>query len=675
MKARRLRFFWFFLPILRVEGAEHDAFAHSRALPATLPVAIAADNSGATLEAGEPIAAGGGASLWWSWTPASAGWVRITAKGAAGADTVLGLYTGAPLGALVTVFQNDIGLAGDTTADLVVPVAAGTTYRIQAGGAGGWSGPFQLTIDAVAPPPAVTSITHSPSTPDVTSGTVDVTGRIALSHPAGVGNSQFDLMWPDGETVHDRSLILDFTRITGTNNAGEWSLFHPLERYLPPGRYPFQLVARGIDSASVIYGRTTPFPPGVADSLTIANTGVIDSTPPEIVSLSIGSPSLDVTASGASVMVTLSARDMLSPIREDPTSFLRLRRPDGSIRETVPLDFRNRTAGNPAATPGAGTWSLTFSFPAGSPPGPYELGLSLTDQLLNNQSFGLEAPNSPPFPAGAAHTIMVANSGSVDTQPPVLTSISATPTTIDTAAGGFTDVTVQGADNLSGISSVRLAGGWMPVNGTTVVGAVGTFSLEGTAYRRRFSPPPNLPAGQYTLVGIEMTDALGNKVVYGPAALGYTPYPVGVTPPAITVLRPASAGPYRNWIDRYPSLQGLAADRLADPDADGFCNLVELALGLNPTLDSTANGTDPARGNAPVASRAGNSLRMEYKVASANLGTGSDAITITPRVSTDLRAWNGLSVSILGIDHFRASTNISVGQAGFLHLLISDPNP
>src|SRR5213083_1406471 len=92
--------------------------------------------------------------------------------------------------------------------------------------------------------------------------------------------------------------------------SGTYSLFHRLFRYLPPGKYPYQVVARALDGASVIYGRTTPFPAGITGSLTIVNTGVVDETPPELVSLTMSATNIDVTAAAKTVTVTVHARDV-----------------------------------------------------------------------------------------------------------------------------------------------------------------------------------------------------------------------------------------------------------------------------------------------------------------------------------------------------------------------------
>jgi hypothetical protein len=370
------------LAVRAVAAPANDSFSGASALPAALPVTATVDLTGATTESNEPVIDGGGSTVWWNWTPAVSGWVKISAGGAGNPDTVLGLYTGSSVSALTTVMQNDIGAAALGPSDLIVQVTAGQPYRVQAGGAGGWQGTMNLSITSYLTPPQITAITNTPAAPNVTSQIVDVTGTISFTHPAGLADSDLYLMWPDGVTVYDISKLVEFTRVSGTATAGTYSLFHRLYRYLPPGKYPYQVVARALDGASVIYGRTTPFPAGITGTLTIANTGIVDETPPELVSLNMSATIVDVTTAAKTVTVTVHTRDALSPVFET-LSRLELRRADLSARDTVPLTYQNRTSGNPAATPGDATWAVDFSFPAGSPPGQYSLGLTLTDQLLN----------------------------------------------------------------------------------------------------------------------------------------------------------------------------------------------------------------------------------------------------------------------------------------------------
>ncbi|MGH7996351.1 MAG: S8 family serine peptidase [Opitutaceae bacterium] len=114
----------------------NDDFA-SRGHLAGTSISVRSDNTGATLEAGEPAVAGqsGGASLWWDWTAPETGMVTLQSAGSA-YPTLLGIYTGTVLSSLTAVASSSSGV-------LSFSAEAGTTYEISVEGQGGASG---LTI-------------------------------------------------------------------------------------------------------------------------------------------------------------------------------------------------------------------------------------------------------------------------------------------------------------------------------------------------------------------------------------------------------------------------------------------------------------------------------------------------------------------------------------------------
>ncbi len=127
-------------------------------------------NWGATKQAGEPDHAGdpGGASVWYSWTPAESGEARISLQGSGG-PKLLALYSGSSLSGLVPVAS--ISEAGER---LIAEVTGGTEYRIAVDGShvehasepwrGSYMGAFVLSMELVLPP-ASASPSVEPTTP------------------------------------------------------------------------------------------------------------------------------------------------------------------------------------------------------------------------------------------------------------------------------------------------------------------------------------------------------------------------------------------------------------------------------------------------------------------------------------------------------------------------------
>ncbi len=103
------------------------------------------------------------------------------------------------------------------------------------------------------------------------------------------------------------------------------------------------------------------------------------------------------------------------------------------------------------------------------------------------------------------------------------------------------------------------------------------------------------------------------------------------------VLAESSLAPYDAWIALYPSLTGPDALPGANPAGDGIPNILKLVFGLDPTISVS---TDPNRANAPAMTTLNGNPAIQYTVAPANLGSGSDAIQHAGETSSDLQSWS-----------------------------------
>lgn len=109
-------------------------------------VSTTGTNTAGTAEAGEPNPAGvsGPASIWFSWVVVNTGTATIDTFGS-DFDTTLGVYTGASVGALTVVAEDNDANASQQS-KVSFAVTAGTTYQIQVNGAGGATGAVKLSI-------------------------------------------------------------------------------------------------------------------------------------------------------------------------------------------------------------------------------------------------------------------------------------------------------------------------------------------------------------------------------------------------------------------------------------------------------------------------------------------------------------------------------------------------
>lgn len=131
--------------LLAAQGAPlNDVFAQATVLDGNSGTATGW-NLNATQEAGEPVHAGttGGKSVWWLWTAGASGTASFDTHGS-GFDTLLAVYTGSSVTALVAVAANDNDGPAGNASGLSFAATAGMTYRIAVDGKSGASGAVKL---------------------------------------------------------------------------------------------------------------------------------------------------------------------------------------------------------------------------------------------------------------------------------------------------------------------------------------------------------------------------------------------------------------------------------------------------------------------------------------------------------------------------------------------------
>jgi hypothetical protein len=148
------------LPSSPPESGGSDFFVSATRLKGILDettnTIIASDtgnNVESTKEVGEPIHGGyegnpGGKSQWWSWTATVDGLMTITTEGST-FDTVVSVYSGGPVSALIALGSDDNSGPGQTST-VSVHVELGVKYYIAVDGFNGASGDINLSM-VVAP--------------------------------------------------------------------------------------------------------------------------------------------------------------------------------------------------------------------------------------------------------------------------------------------------------------------------------------------------------------------------------------------------------------------------------------------------------------------------------------------------------------------------------------------
>ncbi len=129
----------------------NDNLANATLIPPALPASVTGTNVDATLETDEPdhTYLPGGASVWWTWTPAASGTVTIDLCDS-DFDTQLAVYTGTAVTAL-TFFASSEDACG-LQSQLSFLATAGTEYKIVVDGFFGDAGAIDMNLAALAAP-------------------------------------------------------------------------------------------------------------------------------------------------------------------------------------------------------------------------------------------------------------------------------------------------------------------------------------------------------------------------------------------------------------------------------------------------------------------------------------------------------------------------------------------
>jgi hypothetical protein len=168
----------------------NDNFA-AAAPVTTLPAQFTATTDSATTEPGEPTtpSCGGavlsvGNTVWYQYMPASNAVLTVDTFGSS-FDTVLVVYTGSAVNGLTQLACDDNSLQ-TLQSRVTLTVAAGTTYRIQAGGQNGAFGSLVVHVAAAPPPPPNDNFAAAAIVPTLPSQFAAVTNSATLE--PGEGN-------------------------------------------------------------------------------------------------------------------------------------------------------------------------------------------------------------------------------------------------------------------------------------------------------------------------------------------------------------------------------------------------------------------------------------------------------------------------------------------------------
>ncbi|MGC4115202.1 MAG: proprotein convertase P-domain-containing protein [Myxococcales bacterium] len=293
-------------------------------------------------------------------------------------------------------------------------------------------------------------------------------------------------------------------------------------------------------------------------------------------------------------------------------------------------NWLTQSAASGVATPAAGNGGANTTFVATLASGAYDQPAVFTFGAASQTPAGLSIDPETGVVSGVitaspgVYAIVIERANGVET-------VSQTLRLLVTAADG--SATIQSGATWSPLVATSLAS----------LNVAGTLDTNGQALT---------VAGAITLSGGTVLNAGPGSITYGSLSGGTLP---GTT---------TAVSAYAKWLATYPTLTGDAALRSADPDADGLNNLLEQALGTDPTSAASRAVLAP--------SVSANRLHLLVPV------RAWPQLTYKVEASADLATWVSIWQST-GAANTNATVDVSdtqdipAGGRRFLRLVVSEP--
>ncbi len=342
-------------------------------------------------------------------------------------------------------------------------------------------------------PPQLISLTVSPQNVNVTSTAALVTFTMEVTdNLSGVYYVYPTITLPNGYTQ-----VLPATLVSGNALHGVWESTFSVPQYSAPGVATFSLTLCDSISICADFSAADLLADGFDSDLQIINTQ-LDVNPPQLTSLTVSPPIIDVNTSTKIATFTIQANDNLSGVQSIlPTITF----PNGDMQSL----YADLIAGNVLN----GTWQVTFPIPRYSQPGIVTFSLVVCDSNSNCVSFY----TADLMAAGFDYEFEIVNA-QVDVSPPQLTSLVISPSTVNVSPSAeMVTFTIQANDDLSGIqyvfSGINLPNGnSQSFNASLISGTVLNGTWQGTFTVPQYSQPG------IASVSLSLCDSLANCITY-----------------------------------------------------------------------------------------------------------------------------------------------------------------
>jgi hypothetical protein len=493
---------------------------------------------------------------------------------------------------------------------------------------------LSATSAAAAEPPALGSLSISPSSVDVSSSAKTVTVSAQITSPVGVSGASVAFESPRGNQSTARA---SFSKVSGTATNGVWEASVLVKQYSATGTWKVSTVnLTDTEGNQVRLSSTQLEAKGFPHTVTV--TGTEDNEPPQLTGLAISPPSVNVASGPQSVTVTAHITDNLSGVASASIGF---RSPAGKITTGHSTFIRvSGTATN-------GTYEATVTFPHDGQAGPWVIStLTLADNVGNEAVLSPKRVEAKGFPASVPV-------GSVeDTTPPGVSSLSITPSVNTTSSPQTVTVTGQLTDNLSGVVEATIA--FQSPSGKQLTQRVAFAKTSGSetngSWEAKVPFEQFIQNGTWKVSSLNLIDNAGNEVRLTAAQLEAKSLPASVT---------------------VTSNEDTAAPVLATFSiSPASVNTTSGSQTVTLTAEITDNASGFAQGNVIFISPSGAKVNTSASFVKVS-GTGTKGIyeaqaTFTPYVASG--TWKVHNVKL--VDAVGNEANISTTQLeekGFAH--------
>jgi hypothetical protein len=366
---------------------------------------------------------------------------------------------------------------------------------------------------SAAEPPALGSLSISPSSVNISSSSPSVTVSAEITSASGVSGASVAFESPRGTQSTSR---VSFSKVSGTANKGIWEASVPFKQYSATGSWRVaSVVLSDKEGDQTRLSATQLSEKGFPHAVTVEGTE--DNEPPQVSSLSISPSSINVGSSAQTVTVTAHISDNLSGVASASIGF---RSPKGGKFTTGHTPF-TKVSG----TSTSGTYEAKVTFGPYIAAGTWKVStLLLADNIGNEAALSTQRLEVKGLPASVQVT-----DEHEDVTAPEVAGLTISPSSVNTTSSSQTaTVTAHLTDNLSGVGSASVQFG--SPNGKQTTARVAFAKVSGTetngTWEAKVPFERYLQTGNWKITSIELEDNAGNEASLSAAQLEAKTLPV-----------------------------------------------------------------------------------------------------------------------------------------------------